>query len=82
MLKPPVLSMPNRKGRFVLYSDTSKIATGSALYQHQDGRPRFIAYASKKNARSSKIIFHHRVGNVWIGYQYHHILTSVEKGRL
>ena len=27
MLKPPVLSMPNRKGRFVLYSDTSKIAT-------------------------------------------------------
>ena len=34
VLKPPVLSMPNRKGRFILYSDTSKIATGSALYQH------------------------------------------------
>ena len=29
--KPPVLSMPNRKGRFILYSDTSKLATGSAL---------------------------------------------------
>ena len=24
MLNPPVLSMPNRKGRFILYSDTSK----------------------------------------------------------
>ena len=47
MLKPPVLSMPNRKGRFILYSDTSKIATGSALYQHQDGNPGLIAYASK-----------------------------------
>ena len=39
MLKPAVLSTPNRKGRFVLYSDANKIATGSALYQHQD-KPR------------------------------------------
>ena len=81
MLKPPVLSMPNRKGRFVLYSDTSKIATGSALYQHQDGRPRLIAITSKECQKQQKL-FHHRVGNVWIGYQYHHILTPVEKGRL
>ena len=48
MLKPPVLSMPDRRGRFILYSDTSKIATGSALYQHQDGKPRLTAYASKR----------------------------------
>ena len=27
--KPPVLSMPDRKGRFLLYSDTSKHATGN-----------------------------------------------------
>ena len=33
MQKPPVLSMPDRKGRFILYSDTSKTATGSTLYQ-------------------------------------------------
>ena len=32
LLKPPVLSMPDRRGRFLLYSDTSKFATGSALY--------------------------------------------------
>ena len=54
LLKPPVLSMPDRKGRFVLYSDTSKIATGSALYQHQDGRPRLIAYASKRMPEAAK----------------------------
>ena len=82
MLKPPVLSIPDRKGRFVLYSDTSKITTGSALYQHQDGRSRLIAYASKRMPEAAKKLFHHRVGNVWIGYQYCHILTSVEKGGL
>ena len=31
--KPPVLHMPNTTGRFHLYSDTSKFAMGSALYQ-------------------------------------------------
>ena len=31
--KPPVLHMPDKIGRFQLYSDTSKIETGSALYQ-------------------------------------------------
>ena len=54
MLKPPVLSMPDRKGRFILYSDTSKIATGSALYQHQDGKPRLMAYASKRMPYAAK----------------------------
>ena len=54
MLKHPVLNMPNSKGRFVLYSDTSKIATGSVLYQHQDGKPRLIAYASKRMPKAAK----------------------------
>ena len=40
--------MPDKKGRFQLYSDTSKIATGSALYQVQNGKPGPIAYASKR----------------------------------
>ena len=39
--------MPNKIGRFHLYSDTSKYATGSALYQIQGGKPKLIAYASK-----------------------------------
>ena len=47
LLKPPVLSMPDRRGRFLLYSDTSKFATRSALYQVQDGKPKLIAYVCK-----------------------------------
>ena len=40
--KPPVLHLPDKKGRFHLYSYTSKYATGSALYQIQNGKPKFI----------------------------------------
>ena len=40
--------MPNCEGRFHLYSDMSKFATGSALYQLQNGKPKLIAYASKR----------------------------------
>ena len=32
----------------MLYSDISKHATGSALYQLQNGKPKIIAYASKR----------------------------------
>ena len=46
--KPPVLHLPDKKGRFLLYSDTSKIATGSALYQIQNGKPKGTAHASKR----------------------------------
>ena len=44
----PILHLPDGKGRFHLYSDTSKYATGSALYQIQNGKPKLIAYASKR----------------------------------
>ena len=47
-MKAPVLHMPNKTGRFHLYSDTSKFAAGSALYQIQNGKPKLIAHASKR----------------------------------
>ena len=40
--------MPNMTGRFHLYSGTSKFATGSALYQMQNDKPKLITYASKR----------------------------------
>ena len=40
--------MPHCEGRFHLYSDMSKFAAGSALYQIQNGKPRLIAYTSKR----------------------------------
>ena len=54
--KPPVLHLPDRKGRFQLYSETSKIATGSALYQIQNGRPKLIACVSKRMPEAAKNI--------------------------
>ena len=46
--KPPVLHMPDKVGRFQLYSETSKYAKGSALYQIQNGKLKLITYASKR----------------------------------
>ena len=46
--------MPNKTGRFHLYSDTSKFATGSALYQIQNRRAKLIAYASKRLPEAAK----------------------------
>ena len=48
LIKPPVSHMPNTTGRFHLYSDTSKFAIGSALYQIQNGKPKLTAYGSKR----------------------------------
>ena len=48
LIKHPVFHMPNNTGRFHLYSDTSKFATGSVLYQIPNGKPKLIAYASKR----------------------------------
>ena len=52
--RPPVLHLPDRHGWFQLYSDTSKFATGSVLYQIQNGQPRLIAYASKRMPEAAK----------------------------
>ena len=46
--KPPILHLSDNKGKFHLYSDTIKFATGSALYMIQDGKPKLIAYATKR----------------------------------
>ena len=47
MLNPPILYLPKPGGRFILYCDSSRIHTGSSLWQIQEGRPRLIGYASK-----------------------------------
>ena len=47
-VKAPVLHKPNCEGRLHLYSDSSKFTAGSTLYQIQNGKPKLIAYASKR----------------------------------
>ena len=54
LIKPLVLYMPNKTGRFHLYPDTSKFATGSALYQIQNGKPKLITNASKRLPEATK----------------------------
>ena len=49
LIKPPVLHMPNKTRSFHLYSDTSKFATSSTLYQIQNCKPKLIAYEEAKS---------------------------------
>ena len=46
--------MPNKTGKFHLYSVTSKFATGSALHQIENGKPKLIAYVSKRLPGAAK----------------------------
>ena len=47
LIKPPVLHMPNTTGRFHLYSDRSKFAKGSSLFQMQNGKSKLILMQAK-----------------------------------
>ena len=51
---PPILHLPDNKGSFHFYSDTSKYATGSTLCQVQNGKPKLIFYASKRLPEAAK----------------------------
>ena len=70
LVKAPVLHMPNHEGRFHLYSNTSKFVAGSALYQIQNGKPKLIAYVSKRLPECSQKLFNNRVRIMWISSQY------------
>ena len=56
LVKPPVLHLPISTGRFHLYFDTGRSAMESALYQIQNGKPKLIAYASKRLPDAARII--------------------------
>ena len=75
LINPPVLHMPNTTGRFHLYSDTSKFATGSVLYQIQNSKPKLIAYASKRLPEAARNYSINRTRTVWINYQYSKFFT-------
>ena len=47
LTSPPILTMPNDSGEFVLDTDASDKTIGSVLSQIQDGVERVIAYASR-----------------------------------
>ena len=47
LVQPPILAMPQYGGQLKLYSDTSRIATGSSLCQIVDGQEILLSYHSK-----------------------------------
>ena len=57
--------MPNCEGRFHLYSDRSKFARGSTLYQIQNRKPRLTAYASERLLEAVRGYYDNRVGIMW-----------------
>ena len=80
LIKPPVLHMSNTTRRFHLYSHTSKFATGSALYQIQNGKPKHIMYSSKRlpeATRSYSIMELELCGLAIITVSFPHLLKRV-----
>ena len=51
---PPLLSMPSKYGKYVIFCDTSCIATGSSLWQVRDDRMYLIGYSSKSLPEACK----------------------------
>ena len=54
LIKQSVLYMSNKTGRFHLYSDTSKFASGSALYQDTKWKAQIDCICIQKASRSCK----------------------------
>ena len=48
LIKLQVLHLPDNKGRFHLYSDTSTFVNEGVLYHIQNGKPKLMAYTSKR----------------------------------
>ena len=79
--KPPILHLPDGKGRFLLYSDTSKYATGSALYQIQNGKPKLIAYASKRLPEAARNYSITELEMCGLAINKHKLHTLIEESR-
>ena len=77
--RPPVLHLPNRHGHFQLYSDTSTFATGSALYQIQNGQPKLIAYASKRMPEAAKNYSFTELEMCGLAMEHHYFFTFIKK---
>ena len=61
--------LPDNKGTFHLYSDTSLFAMGSVLYQIQNGKPKLIAYVSKRLPEAASNYSNTELENVWFGHK-------------
>jgi transposase InsO family protein len=54
LINAPILSLPNKNGKFILDTDASHAAIGAVLSQVQDGEETVIAYASNRLTKTQK----------------------------
>ena len=54
---------------------------GGASYQIQNGKPKLIAYASKRLKDTAKKLLHNRIRNVWFSYKYCKLFSLIKEGR-
>ena len=74
--------MPNSTGRFHLYSDTSKFATGSALYQIQNGKQKLVAYASKRLPEATRNYSFTELELCRPSYKHSQLFSLIKKSKL
>ena len=79
LIKLPVLHMPNKTGRFHLYSDTNKSATGSALYQIQNGKSRLTVHSSKRLPEATKSYSITGLVVMWVSNKYFKFFTPTQR---
>ena len=82
LFRPPILHMPNCEGRFHLYSDTSKFTMGSTLYQIQNGKPKLIAYASKRLLEAARNYLITELKLCGLAINIASVFTLIEKNKL
>ena len=76
------MHLPNSKGRFHLYSDTSKFDIGSTLYQLQSGKPKLMAYASKRLPGAARNYSITELELYGLAINIARFFTFIEKSRL
>ena len=79
LTSPPILTLPRKTGKLKLYCDSSKIGTGSSLFQEQDGEDRLLSYHSKIFNKSAQnySISELELSGIYVAVMAHkHILTG------
>ena len=74
--------MPNCMGRFYLYLDKSKFTVGSTLYQLQNGRPKLIAYVSKRLPEAARNYSITELELCSLAINITSFLSLIKKGRI
>ena len=80
LINPPVLHLPNRTGRFHLYSNTSRFSMGSA--SNTEWKTKVNSICKQKVTRGSKKLFHYRFRIMWFSYKHSKFFSLIKKSSI